>query len=329
MQHEFRHALSAAKFFRSIGLVPLPSRMDRKSPTLASYREYQSDEVPDCIYSQDQWRTTNIQLMTGALTSGATKIIVIDLDGQESVDAWKRMCSTKEYKPDGLWIARTGSGGMHLYYRLQIELGSCDSRLLWGLYDPHGGQAGTGGWAKHKEVRLLGDGSLVVAPPSRHVRTGNEYRWVGKWSPAVYALPAYAPQWLLDMPGLELPIQPEPSRPKVYARDAPRRGESRRDAVLQSLSAEDKLRLAVSWGLRVGRGCSSRNTWVSCQAIDREDATPSAGFCPATGVYHDFGGSRLKLSLFDLAVSLGAHRDWMDAMSEAELRSACMASVAS
>lgn len=318
MQHEFRHALSSAKFFRSIGLVPLPSRMDEKRPTLCEFKCYQHDPVPVGLYQPDQWQTTNLQLMTGALTSGPTKIIVVDLDGPEAVGAWKRLCARKGYTHKGIWISRTGGGGIHLYYRLPVGTASCESRLLWGLYDPRGGQSGSGGWVNHKEIRLLGDTSLVVAPPSKHVKTGKDYQWIGKWSPAVFALPVEAPEWLLSEPGLETPttaIKPSKSATSGYR---PHSGESSRDTVLRSMTPDRKLALAISWGLRVRGGAHSRQAWVSCHALDREDETPSAGFCPSTGVYHDFGGSQLKLSLFDLSVALGAHRTWLDAMHEAQ-----------
>lgn len=318
MQYEFERALRAARHFRSIGLVPLPSRMDVKRPILAEYKSYREAgaRVPAILYSGDEWRTTNLQIMTGARTCGATKVVVVDLDGEQAEAAWKRICAARDYRPQGIWISKTGSGGKHLWFRLPIVMESCATRLLWGLYDPLGGPKGDGGWLAHTEVKLLADGFLAVAPPSRHVKTGVEYQWMGKWSPAVFALPAEAPGWLLDMPGLQLPVKPVTPRLGVCPRPASpnewKKGPDRNE-VIASLPPQEKLRLAVSWGLRLGRNCDWRRGWVECHAVDREDKTPSAGFDPVTGVYHDFG-SALKLSFFDLAVALGVYRDWKEAM---------------
>jgi hypothetical protein len=325
MQHEYARALSAARFFRKIGLVPLPSRMDRKQPTFSEFKQFRSEPVPKVVYSEDEWKTTNLQIMTGAQTGGATKVVVIDLDGEMAPEAWKRICKAHDHKPQGIWIAETGSGGKHLYYRLPPELERCQTRLLWGLYDPLGGPKGEGGWMKHMAIQLLGDGVLAVAPPSRHVSTGKEYRWIGKWSPAVFPLPAEAPRWLIDMPGLSLPIKKTVAHGESVRRDnpVPRRmhpdGKGPdRDAVIAAIPPTEKLRLAQEWGLRLARNSDGRGGWVECHAIGRDDKTPSAGFDPKTGVYHDFG-SATKLSFFDLAVSLGAYRSWLDALNSIAL----------
>ncbi len=66
LAHEdYRRALDAARLFVSVGLVPLPSRMGRKQPMLDSYKEYRTKQVERSVYSEETWRTTNIQLMTG------------------------------------------------------------------------------------------------------------------------------------------------------------------------------------------------------------------------------------------------------------------------
>lgn len=320
MQHEFSRALSAAQFFRRIGLVPLPSRMDSKQPTFTTYKRYQSEPVPKAIYSPDEWRTTNLQLMTGARTSGAIKIIVIDLDGNMAPEVWKRICNTHNYKPQGVWISQTGSGGRHIYFRLPHGMDSCSTRLIWGLYDPLGGPKQEGGWMKHMAIQLLGDGVLAVAPPSRHVKTGIEYQWIGKWSPAVFPLPSEAPDWLIGMTGLSLPVNPKKSGSRFDSSHQTRKrfrpngnmGPDR-DAVIAALPEGEKLRLVEAWGLRLGRNAGTGRGWVDCHAIGRDDKNPSAGFDPKTGVYHDFGSST-KLSFFDLAVVLGAYPDWRQAL---------------
>lgn len=315
MQHEFAHALSAAQFFRSIGLVPLPSRMDRKQPTLLDYKQYRDIRVPKVVYSPDQWRTTNLQLITGTKSSGATKIVVVDLDGDKAMDAWKKLCQRHDYRVQSVWVAASGSGGRHVYYRLPLDVKECRTRLMWGLYDPFGGQDGRGGWTNHTEVKLLGDNALVVAPPSRHVKTGIQYHWVGRFTPARIPLPEFAPTWLLEMEGLQLPVQPVPAAPatrrvmgfKLSGRD------DGCDEVITAISPEEKLRLVTLWGLKLASRHTAARGWVECHAIDREDTIPSAGFDPRTGVYHDFGSAR-SLSLFGLAVAIGAYPSKSEAL---------------
>jgi hypothetical protein len=88
-----------------------------------------------------------------------------------------------------------GGGGTHIYYRLPIHLAFLPGRLIWSPDSTAG----------HHEVRLLGDRSLVVVPPSRHVKTGREYVWHARHSPDVVELPAEAPTWLLGLPAWAVP----------------------------------------------------------------------------------------------------------------------------
>lgn len=306
MTYEYRRALDAAMFFRLIGLCPLPSRMDKKSPMLLQYAKYKSETVPAAVYSGDSWRTTNVQLLTGAKTPGGTKIVVVDLDGDAAKDTWKRMVKLHGYRATSPWIAKTGSGGEHWYYQIPYEAAACPSRLLWALYDPMA-QA----WLKHTEVRLLGDDALVVAPPSRHVKTGEEYRWVGKHHPGVFPLPELAPKWLLELPALSLP-KPNAQR-QITDGETWRKWRgfggltAERELVLQAISPNEKLALARSWGLRL-TGRSTQKGWAECHAILRDDHSASAGLDAVTGVYCEPGS--FSLSFFDLAVRLGVYPDW-------------------
>lgn len=311
MNFDYRRSLDSARHFRMLGLVPLPSRMDKKSPLLHEYGKYRTTKVPQLIYSEDSWKTTNLQLLTGTNTPGSIKIVVVDLDGDMAIAAWKKLCKIREYRVTSPWIARTGSGGMHLYFQVRHDLTECPSRLLWALYDPLGGKDNTGGWKGHTEVRLLADGALVVAPPSRHVRTGMEYGWWGKYHPGVFPLPEFAPEWLLQSSGIALP---KPTQPASYVHAKASKSDRgfglthERQLVLEAISPSEKLALAHSWGLRtVGRPLTSG--WVTCRSIDREDAIPSAGFDPRTGVYRE-PGNQLSISFFDLAVRLGVYPDW-------------------
>jgi hypothetical protein len=324
MNHDFARALEHARFYRTLGLVPLGSRLDSKRPVDPEYAKYRTERLPTVAFTMDEWRTTNIQLITGARTSGATKIVVVDLDSKESVAAWKRICSSHDYKPNHPWIARTGGGGWHIYYRLPPEVEECRSRLLWGLWDTFG-RHGKGDWCKHKEVRLLGDGSLVVAPPSFHVDSGKPYYWVGngKRGPVGVPLPETAPEWLLAMPGVQTPKTAAEERviptPATAGEQAPRGRRYDRAAILQAVHPADKVALARGWGLRIAAGSANGRGFLPCHAIDRDDSHPSCSFHVDDGFYKDQRDGR-TLSFFDLAVALGAFRDWRDCAEWLERR---------
>jgi hypothetical protein len=93
-----------------------------------------------------------------------------------------------------------------------------------------------------------------------------------------------------------------------------------RDDVLDAIA--DKAALARSWGLRIVARKPSPKGWLTCHAIDREDAHPSASFHPVTGVYNDHGELR-RLAFFDLAVALGAYPSWLEAVQGLGARFGC------
>lgn len=86
-----------------------------------------------------------------------SRLAVVDLDGDEGIDAWRRLCAEHPGTPVTL-TARTPSGGRHLYF----------------LADPARPLRSTAGQlAGHVDTR--GRGGYVIAPPSR--RPDGRYRW--------------------------------------------------------------------------------------------------------------------------------------------------------
>jgi hypothetical protein len=67
----------------------------------------------------------------------------------------------------------------------------------------------------------------------------------------------------------------------------------------------DEIALPASWSLRFAHQQSNPKGRVSCHAIDRPDANPSAGFSPGSCVYAEMRDG-VRPSFFDLAVGLGA-----------------------
>jgi hypothetical protein len=319
-------AQRCARFWRRLGYNPLPSRATIKGPALATYADYWDTPVPDAVL--DAWGTANLQLMTGV----RWKLCVVDCDGDEAHHTWRRIRNRHGAEgPTPTWVARTGGGGWHYYFALPAWLDECPTRRLWGLWDTWGGPRHEGDWVKHKEVRLLGDRALVIAPPSVHVETGRAYEFMKGHGPGDYRRPALAPAWLLQMAGVVAPpkadeppplaIPTRPARPPVR----PAGASYGRDDVLAAIA--DKAALARSWGLRIASRQPNPKGWYSCHAIDREDARPSASFHSVTGVYMELR-EHVSLAFFDLAAALGAYPTWRDAVDDLGARFACVPALA-
>ena len=112
---QIQRTRAAVELYRQLGLTPLPSRSNRKSPAIPSYADhYGPTPVPEAVYAR--WSATNIQIVTGARSPTPTKIVVVDLDGPVAREAWKRICAHYDYVPLCPWISLTGSDGLHLFY---------------------------------------------------------------------------------------------------------------------------------------------------------------------------------------------------------------------
>lgn len=314
---DVRLALEYADRYRKLGFQPLPSRLRRKAPMLDTFAEYWSSPVPESTYDPASWRTSNLQLMAGAWP---WRLCVVDCDGPEAPEVWVQMCEHFGGH-DPTWVARTGSGGWHFYFTTPAWLDELPSKVLWSVWDTWAGtnraKPGTapqGNWLKHREVRLLGDRSLIVAPPSLHVDTGVRYEFAHGHSPTEIVRPAVAPSWLIRMPAIVTPGTTETFAPPVIASPKAPRSLSgaffRREEVIAAIPS--KIDVARRWGLRIASQRPNKNGWWNCHAIDRPDATPSASFHDVDGVYWENRDGR-KLSLFDLAVALNAYPTWTEA----------------
>lgn len=313
MPDDVARALACARRYRELGLSPLPSRRDAKRPDLESFAEFWGRPLPASLFEPDTWRATNIQIMTGAKTGSSVKILVVDCDGEEAIARWKAILGRHGHDADRSWVAVTGSGGLHTYFLLPDGIDACPSGMIWGLWDTWGDD-GKGRWAKHKEIRILGDNALVVAPPSIHVETGRRYEFAGLSSPRRVPLPEPAPDWLLAMPRLSAPRfgeppKADPPRPTAYR---PTGNSYSRAEVIAAIP--NKVALAAEWGLKFARAEPNQNRWVPCHAIGRDDRTPSASFHADDGTYQDRKDLR-SISLFDLGVELRRFADWKDCLN--------------
>jgi hypothetical protein len=306
--------LACARHLHSLGLTPLPTRHDAKIPDLPKYTHfYEGEPVDDAVY--DGWRSCNMQVITGTNHPGTRSIAVIDLDGDEAKNAWNRICAHHKYAPRSPWMVETGSGGIHVWYSLPATVSECQSGIIWGIYDTFG-EDGKGTWLKHKEIRILGDRALAMAPPSFHPETGKRYRFFPGASPNEIAWPEPLPDWLRGMDRLTSPsftgssIGPIAIRPreKLSGRHY-MRGE-----VLSAIT--DKVGLMKEWGLRFDREQPNQSGWASCFVPWREDPKKSR----ASGTMHCVDGTfqdrkdGRAMGFFDLACILqpAMFRKWQE-----------------
>ncbi len=111
----------------------------------------------------EAWPHANIGIVTG-VGCGAYGVGVIDIDPRHGGDeTFTQLLANLGFSPRTV-TAVTGSGGSHLFYRL-------DNQQLRNSV----GTLGEG-------VDIRGDGGFVVASPSLHV-SGRRYYWAPGWSP--------------------------------------------------------------------------------------------------------------------------------------------------
>lgn len=158
-----------------------------KHPRIKSWTGHASADPETVRGWWRRWPDANI----GVATGGRSGIVVLDLDGPEGIAAAKRMATPHGGMPRTL-MARTGSGGVHLFFR-------------WDPARPLGNRV-----ALVPKVDFRGEGGCVIAAPSLH-RSGRRYRWaLPEGTPAIeHVLPL--PDWLaaiIERSG----ARPEPRR---------------------------------------------------------------------------------------------------------------------
>lgn len=300
MSPEGKRGLEAALEYRDVyGLNPLPSRRDRKNPVFP-YAAYWEEPAPAWWFTEDGWPDTpNIQVVCGRRWD----LFVIDLDGPEAQSRWRDMGD-----PVRTWVShREGGHSRHHWFRIPGWFrGPIRKGFVWRGEE----KAVAEGEHERDAIEVLGEKSLVVAPPSRHVVTGGHYRFINEDHSPLAGSPAVAPRWIMDLipkqaerPRLPA-IRPRPRKIVLDGEMLPSRGE-----ILGRI--HDKIGLARSWGVRV-TGRVSPTGWAECHAIDRPDDKPSAAIHRETGIYTD-RGSGVSMSLFDLQVATGHAHDFDDA----------------
>ena len=285
-----------AAFFRSRGYNPLPSRTDAKRPNLDRY----ADKWAACLLPSefDRHATSCMQIMTGR-TWG---LLVVDLDGPEAIERWATMG-----RHPRTWVSHSGGGGRHVWFSIPTVGRPISKTVAWE------------GEGDHSAIEILCDKSLVMAPPSIHPKTGRRYLWLDRDnSPHGVGKPADCPAWVLQLAPVAARPEPcvaaFPAGRSRFSRSAPGRAPGPRLPWREVVRRIDVPALVRSWGVKTV-GSPRESGWLSCHAVGREDARPSAAIHAESGFYVD-SGSGLRLSLPDLAVACGAYATPEDAIED-------------
>jgi hypothetical protein len=144
---------------------------------LGQWKSWQSrlPTLEEVVAQWEQVPRSNVGVIMGQVSG----LVEIDVDGDEGQRLLQE-ASGDEGLPGTLafWTPR----GMRLLYALEPGM----TPRSWSV---HQGES---------EVKVLGEGSLTVMPPSRH-QSGKVYRWLPRRGPAHMGL-AIAPGWLLRPP---------------------------------------------------------------------------------------------------------------------------------
>lgn len=312
MNHARQVALCGdrARRYAAMGLNPLPSRPYEKRPALPRYRQYLTEPIPRRWL--DDWRWANLQIPCGVRWG----IAVLDIDGPEAMRQWISWCGSLASWDVGSgcpWssaapVMRDGqedfSGRRHLWFTIPAGMESCPTTVLWSRDEARKG---------HPEIKVIGDGGLVVAPPSVHPERKTQYQWLDHRNSPENGPPCRLPGWLLERVSesrRRVPAAPPP--PASCPRREPKSLGYSHGEVLAALG-DGKLAIAEAHGLRVAGPTRSR--FVRCHAADRPDETPSCSLDRTTGRYFDWA-LNTSCSFFDLLCLL-------DPSSFPTWRSAC------
>ncbi len=159
-------AKDAAAGYGGYGWCPIPIRAASKQPALAQLSPYL--DRPATAEERASWSWPGVGIVTGRLSG----VLVLDVDGPEGA------AELQKHGHPATPMARTASGGMHLYFQHPEHAVKTGIRVAPGL-----------------DVKAAG--GYVVAPPSVGAN-GNPYEWIVSPEDADLADP---PEWLMRLIG--------------------------------------------------------------------------------------------------------------------------------
>jgi hypothetical protein len=296
-----------ARFYWSRGYQPIPSefRVGHDRRPFVKWAHLVEKRVE---FDWSRFKEANIQILTGR----AFGLIVVDIDGDPAADQWRRWMPSDPRT----WIVQSRAG-RHYYFSVPVQGPPIPKVVPWSIPSPDRDGVNV------SAIELFGDRSVITAPPSIHLKTGQRYKFLRGYSPREVTRPANAPPWLLGLaqarrkPKVVESYDVARRTPQIVTRPAPGLW-WRFDDVNHAIT--DKVSLAQSWGLRVV-GEPNRSDWIRCRSLYREDRNPSAGFHVVSGVYSEPGLPSVPvLKFFDLAVELGVYSSPEDARDDLAIR---------
>lgn len=146
----------------------LPVKPEEKRPYMTNWLQYTKTRATQ--KTVESWFNSLTGAGVGVVTGRISNIIVLDVESYCKTPIEELL---KRY-PTHL-IARSGSGGYHLYYQYPQGISKVSNRV--GIFEG---------------ADLRGDGGFIVLPPTRHP-SGNLYTWMEQGMPGVF------PKALLDV----------------------------------------------------------------------------------------------------------------------------------
>lgn len=185
--------MDRANLYLSWGFIPIPIRPRSKAPAMSRWQMTGRRDALQNIYSAMRRfglidpPTYTPPLNLGIVCGEASGVIVLDIDKRGGgVERWESAISIFG-KPDTLTV-RTGSGGLHVYFRLPSDGVASKLPTCRDCFYP--------GWD------LRSNGGQVLGPYSIHPETGREYMPEYGYSidGSYHVIPHFSlpPVWLLD-----------------------------------------------------------------------------------------------------------------------------------
>lgn len=165
-----------AQKYWDIGLMIIPLNGKK---ALTSWEEYQEKRPMTENYVKKNFFNSNCNI--AIVTGKVSNIIVLDIDNQESYEVMKSIL------PLNTPICKT-THGYHYYFSYEQGYNNMTRTLTNGLRKYFNNQ--------NLKVDLRSDGGYVVAPPSIHPDSKQEYEWIND---IVEYVPQSMPTWLKDV----------------------------------------------------------------------------------------------------------------------------------
>ena len=155
-------SLDWALAYAAVGIKVIPIKPNSKHPRIPKWQEVattDNTQITDWFNGTEQ----GIGLALGPQPNG-DNLFAIDIDthGANGYDTLRQLVAEHGQLPI-TWTQHTGGGGQHLIYRAPAGIDIRNQQAL-------GNRLGDG-------IDIRGRGGQIVAAPSVHPETGNQYQW--------------------------------------------------------------------------------------------------------------------------------------------------------